>query len=66
MAGAGILHPQIQAIALGNRTEEHGSSGPVRVQFLPVAKDAFACPQSQADDVVLDAPGARRTVQPGG
>ena len=66
MSGAGVVHAQVQAFALGNRAEEHGGSGPVGVQFLPVAKDAFACPQNQADDVVLDAPGARRAVQAGG
>ena len=66
MTGAGILHAQVEPFALGNRAEEHGGSGPVGVQFLPVAKDAFACPQNQADDVVLYAPRARRAVQAGG
>ena len=66
MPGTGVLHAQVEPFALGNRAEGHGGSGAVGVQFLPVAEDAFACPQNQADDVVLHAPGAGRAVEAGG
>ena len=63
MPGTGVLHSQGEPFPLGNRAEDHGGPGAVGIQFLPVAEDAFAGPQNQADDVVLHAPGAGRAVE---